>query len=65
MQSLTTNGIMDALKRQRIVISCAIIVCLFLTVYGHAPVLPVIGGCILAIGLAMLRTPFKPTFREK
>ena len=65
MQSLTTNGIMDALKRQRIVISCAIIVCLFLTVYGHAPVLPVIGGCILAIGLAMLRTPSKPTFREK
>ena len=65
MPSLTVQSLMDALKRQRTVVSCAIIVCLFLTVYGHAPVLPVVGGCILAIGLAVLRTPSKPTFRGK
>ena len=64
MPSLTVQSLMDALKRQRTVVSCAIIVCLFLTVYGHAPVLPVIGGCVLAIGLAILRTPSKTTFPD-
>ena len=29
--------------------------CCFLSVYGHAPILPVIAGCLLAIGFTVLR----------
>lgn len=45
-----------AVKRQKAAWSCAVLVGLFLTVYGHAPVLPVAAGCALAVGLAVLRT---------
>lgn len=55
--------LIDALTQQRIPVSCAVLVCLLLTVWGHAPVLPVIAGCVLAIGIAVLRTQSKPTFR--
>ena len=47
--------VFEVAKQQRIAWSCAILVALFLTVYGHAPVLPVIAGCILALGIAVLR----------
>ena len=46
---------LEVAKQQRVAWSCAILVALFLTVYGHAPVLPVIAGCLLAIGFAVLR----------
>jgi hypothetical protein len=42
-------------KQQRIAWSCAILVALFLTVFGRAPVLPVLAGCLLAMGIAVLR----------
>jgi hypothetical protein len=47
--------VFEIAKQQRLAWSCAIIVALFLTVFGRAPVLPVIAGCILAIGIAVLR----------
>ena len=47
--------ILEAVKHQRLAWSCAIIVGLFLTVIGRAPVLPVAAGCILAIGFAVMR----------
>ena len=47
--------IFEAVKQQRLAWSCAIVVGLFLTMYGRAPVLPVAAGCILAIGFAVLR----------
>ena len=47
--------VLEAVKRQRVAWSCALLVGLFLTVYGHAPVFPVAAGCILAIGIAVLR----------
>ena len=47
--------IFEAAKRQRVAWSCAILVGLILTVWGHAPVLPVLGGCVLAIAVAVLR----------
>jgi hypothetical protein len=47
--------IFEVAKRQRVAWSCALLVGLFLTVYGHAPALPVAAGCILAIGFAVLR----------
>ena len=42
-------------KQQRVAWSCAILVGLLLTMYGHAPVLPVVAGCLLGIGFAVLR----------
>ena len=47
--------VFEIAKQQRLAWSCAIIVALFLTVFGRAPVLPVIAGCVLAIGIAVLR----------
>jgi hypothetical protein len=49
------RNVLEVTKRQRGALSCAIVVALILTVYGHAPVLPVMGGCVLAIGFAVLR----------
>jgi len=49
------QSVLDVLKQQRLAWSCAILVGLFLTVFGHAPVLPVIAGCFLGIGIAVMR----------
>ena len=56
------NRLIDALTIHRIPVACAALVCLLLTVWGHAPVLPVVAGGLLAVGLAVIRTPSKPTF---
>lgn len=53
----------DAMTPQRLAWSCAVIVGLFLVLIGHAPVLPVVAGCMLAIGLAALRS--WPTLKAK
>jgi hypothetical protein len=45
----------DTAKRQRLAWSWAVVVGLVLTVYGHAPVLPVVAGCLLAVGFSVLR----------
>jgi len=47
--------VLEVAKRQRLAWSCAILVGLFLTVVGRAPVFPVMAGCLLAIGVAVLR----------
>lgn len=47
--------VLEKAKQQRSAWSCALIVGLFLTVYGRAPVLPVVAGCLLAVGIATLR----------
>ena len=49
------QAVLEIARKQRIAWSCAIVVALFLTLYGRAPVLPVIAGCILAIGVAVMR----------
>ncbi len=54
--------LIDALALQRIPVACAVVVCLLLTVWGHAPVLPVVAGCVIAVGIAVLRGQSKPTF---
>ncbi len=53
--------LIDVLTQQRIPVACAVLVCLLLTVWGHAPVLPVVAGCVSAIGIAVLRGQSKPT----
>jgi hypothetical protein len=47
--------IFDTAKQRRLTWSCAVLVALFLTLYGRAPVLPVIAGCLLALGFSVLR----------
>lgn len=47
---------LETAKQQRVVWSCALLVGMFLTVFGHAPVIPVVAGCILAIVMATLRS---------
>jgi len=50
------DTVLDILKKQRMAWSWAVIVGLFLILLGHAPVLPVIAGCALAIAISMLRS---------
>jgi hypothetical protein len=42
-------------KTQRVASSCALVVGLFLTWYGHVPFLPVLAGCILAVAISTMR----------
>jgi hypothetical protein len=54
---------LDVAKENRLALSCALLVCLFLTVFGRAPAIPVIGGCALAISIAVLRA--RPAARSR
>jgi hypothetical protein len=47
--------VFEVAKQQRVAWSCAFLVAIFLAVYGRAPVLPIIAGCLLAVGVAVLR----------
>jgi hypothetical protein len=53
----------DALKAQRLAWSWAVVIGLFLTLWGHAPVLPVVMGCLLGVGIAVLRSLSRPATR--
>lgn len=44
------------LNQQRIVLSCALLVGLVLVLLVHAPLIPVILGCLFASGLAIYRS---------
>jgi hypothetical protein len=50
------DTVLEILKKQRMAWSWAVIVGLFLILLGHAPVLPVIAGCALAIAISTLRS---------
>ncbi len=58
------DTLLETLKKQRLVLSWALIVGLFLILVGHVPALPVLTGCLLAIGISVLRSrpqgPGKP-----
>jgi len=43
-------------KQQRLAIGAASIAAIFLIFVAHAPVLPVIAGCVLALGISFFRT---------
>jgi hypothetical protein len=49
------------LKQQRMALSCALVVGLVLVLLIHAPVLPVVLGCLLASGLAIYRSTARST----
>ena len=44
------------LKQQRLALSCALVVGLVLILLVHAPVLPVVVGCLFASGIAVYRS---------
>ena len=47
--------VFEVVRQQRLAWSCAVLVAMFLAFYGHAPVLPVLAGCLLAVATAVLR----------
>jgi hypothetical protein len=52
---------LETLKKQRLAWSWAVVIALFLVFFGHAPVLPVIAGCILAVCVSVMRAwPHRP-----
>ncbi|HEX3354150.1 MAG TPA: hypothetical protein VHS34_15125 [Terriglobales bacterium] len=50
-----TDTFFEILKKQRMAWSWAVVVGLFLIVVAHAPILPVIAGCVLAVAISVLR----------
>ena len=53
------NKLIESFKQNRQVWAWAIIVCLFLILVGHAPVVPIAAGGFLAIVITTLRSSFK------
>jgi hypothetical protein len=56
---------LELAKQQRIAWSCALLVGMFLCVFGHAPVLPVVAGCLVAMGITILRSRRASSARGK
>ncbi len=48
--------VVRTVKQQRLVWSSAIIVALVLILVAHAPILPVLAGCIIALAVSALRS---------
>lgn len=51
--------IYESVKEHRLAWSWAVIIGLFLTVGGRAPVLPVLAGCILGVLMSVLRSRYR------
>jgi hypothetical protein len=49
------RAFVELARAQRVAWSCALVVGLFLTWYGHVPFLPVLVGCILAVTISTMR----------
>ncbi len=49
------NVILESFKQNRQVWAWAVIVCLFLILVGHAPVVPILTGGLLAVVITSLR----------
>jgi hypothetical protein len=47
--------LLETLKKERLTWSWAVIIGLFLVVLAHAPILPILAGCFLAVGVSVLR----------
>ncbi len=46
----------EAMKKYRIPLSAAFLVAVVLVFFVHAPIVPVLAGCVLAVLFAILRT---------
>ncbi len=49
------NKVIESFKQNRQIWAWAVVVCLFLILVGHAPVMPIIAGGVLAIVITSLR----------
>ena len=49
------NKILESFKQNRQIWAWAVIVCMFMIFVGHAPVLPIITGGLLAVIITSLR----------
>ena len=58
---MMVGKVYEILKQQRLAQSSAVIVGLILIMVAHAPILPVVVGCLLAMGIIVLRGLFRPT----
>jgi len=47
---------LDAIKPQRVVVGSALVVGFVLIYYAHAPVLPVLAGCVLVPAITFFRS---------
>lgn len=61
MQALNGSPIMfrrvyEITTQQRLAFGAALIAAVLLILVGHAPVIPVIAGCALAVGVSILRS---------
>jgi hypothetical protein len=52
--------LLETLKKQRLAWSWAVVIGLFLVALGHAPVVPIIAGCCLALGISVARAWPRP-----
>jgi len=43
-------------KQQRVAFGAALIAAILLVFVGHAPIIPVIAGCVLALGVSAFRS---------
>ncbi len=53
------RALVEMLKKERMAWSWAVVIGLFLVIAGHAPILPVIAGCLLAVTMTVLRSTSK------
>jgi len=49
----------EILKQERLTQSSAVIVGLILVMVGHAPIFPVVVGCVLAMGTIVVRRLYR------
>jgi uncharacterized membrane protein YesL len=45
----------EAMKRHRFVLSAALMVGVVLILFVHAPIIPVLAGCLLAVAIVLVR----------
>ena len=46
----------EVAKQQRLAFGAALVAAILLIVVGHAPIIPVIVGCVLALGISAFRS---------
>jgi len=55
----------EAIKQQRVMWGCALLVGFILIYYGGAPIIPVIAGCVLVPAITALRSWFRSRNRPR
>lgn len=64
VDTLMPLAIVEAMKKYRLPLSAAFMVAVVLVVFVHAPIIPVLVGCILAVWIAVLRNRSRTKVRN-